>query len=703
MQNFLRKHKRAVGLFVAAFIGVPMVLFFGVPRSQPRDEQGYDDEVIATVGEVPVKASEFRRNLEGAAQMQARQRGERPSYEELDADGTAERVLEQMIDSALITLQEQQREFDVEQSLLEERMHEWPQFQDDEGNFDPNAWNAWIEENPKQDWMQLYEDLERRLSRQVYLNAMLAPSGRVFGEPIEEQLERDHSKLAVKYAKIEPKVELTDEAIRAHYDENTDEYKSPDQRVAELVTVSLKADIPEQAYEIVKQAREGADFASLAAEFSDVDESGGDIGWQSPGEDMDPHREALFELEVGKVSDPLPGPGNGFFIYKVEEERTNEETGKREVRARRIMLQKPLSDEERARREALAEEIIEKAKGAENFADVAAAYDRELIRTDLFSKESRRIENVPRSDTYRLATQFTSEGPDDYQSVTAVRNIYIGHAVDLIPGEIQPFEDVKEDVREDAIEAHKETDEYKERVDAAAEKVVAQGVSLDEAKEQFPELDIKVETPSEIALGEKRFMPNIYLPTEEIYNEIENVEPGTVVGPFSNFRDEVFLIELVSLTPPTEEELAELEEERKELREQAQQKAERELLQDFLDDLRERSMRTVNISLNQEEIDEILGRTPAPEPDTEATTEEEPTDEDTDSEDETSDTADTTEDAEDKTEDAAATTEEADTETAEPATEEEPTEAAEEQTEPANEDAGTETTEEAAAPVDSES
>ena len=47
------------------------------------------------------------------------------------------------------------------------------------------------------------------------------------------------------------------------------------------------------------------------------------MGWQKPREDELPHREALFELAVGEVSDPIPGPG-GFFIYKVEEERLEE-------------------------------------------------------------------------------------------------------------------------------------------------------------------------------------------------------------------------------------------------------------------------------------------------------------------------------------------------------------------------------------------
>ena len=68
--------------------------------------------------------------------------------------------------------------------------------------------------------------------------------------------------------------------------------------------------VPEAAQQIVEQARGGADFAELANEKSDIEaDNGGEMGWLNPAQQTSEHRQPIFELEAGEVSDPVYGPG----------------------------------------------------------------------------------------------------------------------------------------------------------------------------------------------------------------------------------------------------------------------------------------------------------------------------------------------------------------------------------------------------------
>jgi len=104
--HIFRDHKRAVLIFMFVAIGVPM-LFFGVPWGNQGMNQGVDVELGRVAG-VPIMASEFRRNLEMAAKGAARG-GEQPTYEQLEAQGVAGEVMQEMLASALIKRDEEQR------------------------------------------------------------------------------------------------------------------------------------------------------------------------------------------------------------------------------------------------------------------------------------------------------------------------------------------------------------------------------------------------------------------------------------------------------------------------------------------------------------------------------------------------------------------------------------------------------------------
>jgi parvulin-like peptidyl-prolyl isomerase len=611
MQDLFRKHKRAILIFIIVVIGIPFVLFFGMPGGGGSQAPVFQDAPLANIGGVPIMASEYRRNIDMALQRQSRG-DKRLTIQELDQSGEADRILQQMVDSALISLEEKKRGFDVSNAFIEERMKEWQDFKTEDGKFDAAAWNAWVQarKDQKMDWRGIYADMKDSLSRQVYMNMVMASAARVPAGKIEKELEENHTKIKIKYAKIAPQIEPSAEQMQAFYDGHQESYKTPDKVLVEFIAVPLQAPVPQKALDIVKQAREGADFAQLANEQSDLKgENGGDMGWQKPAENEAAHRKALFELPAGQVSDPIYAYGS-YFIYKIEEERTDEASGKREVHARQIMIKAALTDEEKAARQEQAEGLAEKVRASKDLRAVAAEAGLEVKSTGSFAIDATEIENISRMDLQTFRKAFEDAATDsEYKVVSGRDSLYVTQVLQREAGAIPPFEDVRDKVREDTIADLKQQDDYKNKVKEYADKIKGQAKSLDEIAQAFPELKLEIkETAEPFTRKDYLYKEQLYLQPTQIFDEIGSGEPGAMSGPLQDFLGETYYVQLAEKTPPTEEDKKGWDEERKQLRETAINMATNDLLEDYRLDLRERLLPKVNTSIDQKLVDQVLGR-----------------------------------------------------------------------------------------------
>jgi foldase protein PrsA len=119
---------------------------------------------------------------------------------------------------------------------------------------------------------------------------------------------------------LEPKVapEVTDDAVKQHFEQNKAQYDTQEQVRASHILVKTK----EEADEIAKELKNGADFAKLAQEKStdDSKHNGGDLNYFGRGQMVKEFEDVAFSLKVGEISEPVKSEF-GYHIIKVTDHK----------------------------------------------------------------------------------------------------------------------------------------------------------------------------------------------------------------------------------------------------------------------------------------------------------------------------------------------------------------------------------------------
>ena len=142
-----------------------------------------------------------------------------------------------------------------------------------------------------------------------------------------EDLRRQLLRLRAINQLVRPKVNITDEDVKAKYDEMS--RRSNAVSAVQLAHILIK--VPDKATEqdlaaardkagkAIQRVKAGEDFAKVAADMSDDDAtktSGGQLGWFERGS-INPEWEAVvFSMDKGEVRGPVSGP-NGLEVFLV--------------------------------------------------------------------------------------------------------------------------------------------------------------------------------------------------------------------------------------------------------------------------------------------------------------------------------------------------------------------------------------------------
>ena len=166
---------------------------------------------------------------------------------------------------------------------------------------------------------------------------------------------------------------VNDEDIRKAYEERYAKAEPSKEYNASHILVKTK----DEAEEIIKELKDGADFAELAKEKSTGPSgpNGGELGWFGPGMMVKPFEDAVIALEPGQISEPVQTQF-GWHVIKLNDTRLKDAPKLEDVQEE---LRKEL---ERAAVEKAIKEIADKAdveKPGEGKIPPAALRDSSLI------------------------------------------------------------------------------------------------------------------------------------------------------------------------------------------------------------------------------------------------------------------------------------------------------------------------------------
>jgi len=128
------------------------------------------------------------------------------------------------------------------------------------------------------------------------------------------------------------KIDVTQDDAKKHYDENLKRFETPEQVRASHILIQpeltgadpneAKAKARAKAEDLLRQIKEGADFAELAKAHSSCPSApkGGDLGFFPRDQALEAFDNVAFALEVGQMSDVVETK-YGFHIIKVTDHK----------------------------------------------------------------------------------------------------------------------------------------------------------------------------------------------------------------------------------------------------------------------------------------------------------------------------------------------------------------------------------------------
>lgn len=141
-------------------------------------------------------------------------------------------------------------------------------------------------------------------------------SEKEFKTSIEEQL-------AIK-ALLEDKLNVSDEDVKAYYEENKEQFSQEEQVNASHVLVKDE----KVAKDVKKKLDDGGKMEELAKEYSEdpgSKDTGGNLGFFGKGEMVPEFEKAAFSLKVGEISEPIKSE-HGYHVILVNDKKEAKES-----------------------------------------------------------------------------------------------------------------------------------------------------------------------------------------------------------------------------------------------------------------------------------------------------------------------------------------------------------------------------------------
>lgn len=354
-------------------------------------------EVVGSVNGADISYREFSEMLKNVTDNQKAQSGQEPTDDQVRQ--ARDQVWETLVTQHLV--QEQITRLGL--TVTDQEIVDWVRgdnppedlrrnFVDSTGQFRRDIYDQFLA-NPNQfirdpdgndpaygtRWLADYEkSLRLRRSQEKLQSTLFASVRATEGEMLRRFLEQNQ-RFEAAFAYFDPvalvpdsAVTITENDLRAYYEDHLEQYKVPAGRtisyvlLRELPSADDTAARREEAEDVARQARAGADFIGLTATYADRPDSGTFVRHGELAADVEA---ALFRARPGDVVGPVAEP-SGFRVMKVLGERTGTQEY---VHASHILLAPGQGAETTAVR-ATAQRIAAEARRGADFAALARTH-----------------------------------------------------------------------------------------------------------------------------------------------------------------------------------------------------------------------------------------------------------------------------------------------------------------------------------------
>lgn len=388
-----------------------------------------------------VTLDEFRTAFEQARQQQRQALGEAFDPREFESLDNKRKVLEQLIDRKVLSLASRRAGIVVGDAAVQKMIMSEPAFQVD-GKFSPEQYQLLLSSQippitPSQFDEQQRERLRMMLVPQAIGESDFVTAGeqarmwKLLGEtrdigiallpPVAEDDApvadadvkawydghkddfKQPEQVAIEYVEIDgntlPVTAAADEAaLRKRYEAEKSRFVSPEERVVAHILVAADAGADaatlkkaeDKAAALVKQAREGGDFAALARANSE-DPGSKDAGGELPafaqdGSMVKPFEDAAFAMQAGEIRGPVK-TDFGYHVLQLKEIKPSTGRTFEEVRGE-LAAEEAGSERERAYNDLAGQLVNETLKNPTALGPAAQAVGLPLQKTGLFPRNA---------------------------------------------------------------------------------------------------------------------------------------------------------------------------------------------------------------------------------------------------------------------------------------------------------------------------
>ena len=481
MFDAVRNNKKIVQVFLV-LIALPFA-FFGV-ESFRDGGAGVD---VAKVGEIKISQQEFQ---QAVREQQDRLRGQLGELDPkvLDNPEFRQAILDDLIDQRLLFQEARKRHLFASDDAVRQAIMAVEAFQDN-GQFSQQRYEALLSAqgmSPAGFEAQVRQDLAlQQLAGTIGRSGIV--SQRVMDKVLALQSEARHvQEFVLPVENYVAKVKLEDGAAKKFYDENTEQFRTPDQAKVEYVVLtpeSLAVEVSEaeikawydghkeryqqpeerrashiliaaeklgkdkarqKAEEVLREVQaKPAAFAELARKHSDDPGSasqGGDLGFFGRGMMVKPFEDATFALRDGEVSGVVESDF-GFHIIKLTGQHVAREKPLAEVRGE---IERELKSSAVARKFAEAAESFSNMvyEQSDSLQPVADQFKLKIQRSDWIGREANPAAGVL-GNAKLLAAVFSDDTIQNKRNTEAVEvaqnTLVAARIAEYQPASVQPL------------------------------------------------------------------------------------------------------------------------------------------------------------------------------------------------------------------------------------------------------------------------